>query len=128
MNDRVLKSTEAAKVSKNGDAAFSYVKTVEAKIVSIDLKTLTQTYLCLVCSNPVNINNAVADRNHTRKFKNVITLHPKSIKADVEMVILNGSGQLRSSIDVSPALIEKSISLFQIPPKRYCYETYKQIF
>ena len=70
MNDRILKSTETTKVSKNDDvaifvtneelSALSYGKTVKAKVVSIDLKTLTQTYLCPVCSAPVGINNAVA--------------------------------------------------------------------
>ena len=53
MNDRILKSTETTKVSKNDDtaifvtdeelSAFSYEQTVKAKVVSIDLKTLTQT-------------------------------------------------------------------------------------
>ena len=70
MNDRILKSTESTKVSKNDDvaifvtdeelSAFSYEKTVKAKVVSIDLKTLAQIYLCPVCSAPVSINNAVA--------------------------------------------------------------------
>ena len=70
MNDRILKSTETTKVSKNDDVAifvtneelsdFSYGKTVKAKVVSIDLKTLTQRYLCPVCSAPVSINNAAA--------------------------------------------------------------------
>ena len=41
-------------------SAFLMKKTVKAKVVSIDLKTLTQTYLCPVCSTPVSINNAVA--------------------------------------------------------------------
>ena len=53
MNHHILKSTETNKT-------FSYEKTVKAKVVSIDLKTLTQTYLCTICSIPVSINNAVA--------------------------------------------------------------------
>ena len=68
MNDRVLKSTETTKVSKNDAAifvtdeelsAFSHEKTVNTKVVSIDLKSLTQTYLLPVCSAPVGINSAV---------------------------------------------------------------------
>ena len=70
MNDRILKLTETTKFSKNDDVAifvtdrelcvFSYEKTVKTKVVSTDLKTLTQTYLCPVCSAPVSIDNAVA--------------------------------------------------------------------
>ena len=70
MNDRILKSTETTNVSKNDDvavfvtdeelSAFSYEKIVKAEVVSIDLKTLTQTYLCPIPSAPVSINNAVA--------------------------------------------------------------------
>ena len=70
MNDRILRLTETTKVSKNDDVAifvtdkelcaFSYEKTVKTKVVSTDLKTLTQTYLCPVCSAPVSIDNAVA--------------------------------------------------------------------
>ena len=83
MNDRILKSTETIKVSKNDDltifvtneelSAFSHEKTVKAKVVSIDLKTLTQTYLCPLSSAPVSINNAIA------WCKNAITLHRKLI-------------------------------------------------
>ena len=70
MNDCIVKSTETTKVWKNDHvaifvtdeelSAFSYEKTVKAKVVSIDLKALTQTYLYPVCSAPVNTNNAVA--------------------------------------------------------------------
>ena len=70
INDRTLNSTETTKVSKNDDvaifvtkeelSAFSYEKTVKAKVVSTDLKTLTQIYLCPTCSAPVSINNAIA--------------------------------------------------------------------
>ena len=70
INDRILNSTETTKVSKNDDvaifvtneelSAFSYEKTVKAKVVSTDLKTLTQIYLCPACSAPVSINNAIA--------------------------------------------------------------------
>ena len=78
-NDRILKSIETTKVSKNDVAvfvtdvlnAFSCEKTVKAKHVFIDFKTLIQTYLCPICSAPVSINNAVASR------ENVITLHRK---------------------------------------------------
>ena len=103
MDDRILKSTETTKVSKTDDvaifvtdkefSAFSYEKTVKVKVVSIDLETLTQTYLCSVCSSPVSINNAVAwcvtrdDVSSQSQYKS---------KEDVKMVTLNGSGQLRS--------------------------------
>ena len=69
MNDCILKLTEITKVSKNDVtifltheelSAFSYEKTVKAKVVAIDLNTLAQTYLCPVCSAPVSINNVVA--------------------------------------------------------------------
>ena len=80
-NDRILKSIETTKVSKNDDVAvfvtdeelnaFSCEKTVKAKHVFIDFKTLIQTYLCPICRAPVSINNAVA------WWENVITLHRK---------------------------------------------------
>ena len=118
MNDRILKSTKTIKVSKNDDvaifvtdeelSAFSYEKTVKARVVSIDLKALTQTYLCPVCSAPVSINNAVA---WCEKCDNASSRSQCKSKADVKMVILNESGQLRSTIDVPHALIEKSINL-----------------
>ena len=67
---RVQESTETTKVSKNDDVAifvtneelntFSYEKTMKVQIVSIDLQTLTQTYLCPVYSAPVSVNDAVA--------------------------------------------------------------------
>ena len=75
-----MKSIETTKVSKNDVAvfvtdeelnAFSCEKTVKAKHVFIDFKTLVQTYLCPICSAPVSINNAVAS------WENVITLHRK---------------------------------------------------
>ena len=53
------------------------------------------------------------------------------LKPDVKIVIMNESGQLRSTIDVPHALVKQknpSIWLFQIPQKGYCYKTYKQIF
>ena len=69
MNNRILKATETAKLSRNNDvaifvtdkefSAFSYEETVKAEVVFNDLKTLTQTYLCSVCRAPVSINNAV---------------------------------------------------------------------
>ena len=118
MNDGIFKSTETTKVSKNDDVAifvtdeelraFSYEKTVKAKVLSIDLKTPTQTYLCPVCSTSVNINNAVA---WCEKCDNASSQSQCKSKADVKMVILNESDQLRSTIDVPHALIEKSINL-----------------
>ena len=79
MNDRILKSTETTKVSKNDDVAifvtdeelsvFSYEKTVKAKVVSIDLKTLAQTYLFAALLY-VLIMQLLG-------VKNVITLHRK---------------------------------------------------
>ena len=112
MNDRILKSTETTKVSKNDAAifvtdqalsAFSHEKTVNTKVVSIDLKTLTQTYLRPVCSAHVGINNAVA---WCKKCNNTSLQSQCKSKADVKMVILDVSGQLRSTIDVPNALIE----------------------
>ena len=85
MDDRILKSTEKE------FSAFSYEKTVKAKVVSIDLETLTQTYLCSVCSSPVSINNAWCV---TRD--NVSSQSQCKSKEDLKMVTLNGSGQLRS--------------------------------
>ena len=118
VNDHILKSTETAKVSKNDDvaifatdvelSAFSYEKAVTAKVVSIDLKKLMQTYLCPVCSTPVSINNAVA---WCEKCDNASSQSQCRSKADVKMIILDESGQLRSTIDVPNPLIEKSINL-----------------
>ena len=118
MNDHILKSTETTKISKNDNvaisvtgeelSAFSYEKTVKAKVISIDLKTLTQTYLSPVCSAPVSINNAVA---WCEKCDNALSQSQCKSKADVKMVILDESGQLRSTINVPHALIEKSINL-----------------
>ena len=118
MNDRILKSTETIKVSKNDDvaifvtdeelSAFPYEKSVKAKVVSIDLKTLTQTYVCPVCSAPVSINNAVL---WCEKCDYASSQSQCKSKADVKMVIMNESGRLRSTIDVPHALIEKSINL-----------------
>ena len=118
INDRILKSTETTKVSKNDViaifvtdkelSAFSYEKTLKAKVLSIDLKTMTQKYLCPVCSAPVSINNAVA---WCEKCDNASSQSQCQSKADVKMVILNESGQLRSTIDVPHALIGKSINL-----------------
>ena len=99
MNDRILKSTETVKISKNDDVAifvtdeelraFSYEKTVKAKVVSTDLKTLAQTYSCPVCSAPVSIKNSVA---WCEKCDNASSQSHCKSKADVKMVILNGSG------------------------------------
>ena len=118
MNYRILKSTETTKVSKNDDvaifvtdeelSAFSYKKTVKAEVVSIDIKTLTQTYLCPVCSAPVNTNYAVT---WCEKYDNASLQSQCKSKADVKMVMLTKSGLLRSTIDVPHALIEKSINL-----------------
>ena len=71
-------------------SAFSYEKTVKAKIVSIDLKTLTQTYLCPVCSSPVSINNAAV---RCEKCNNTSAQSQCKSKAVVKMVILNESGR-----------------------------------
>ena len=81
---------------------------MKAKVVSIDLKTLTETYLCPVCRAPVSINNAVA---WCEKCDNASSQSQCKSKADVKMVILNENGQSRSTIDVPHALIEKSINL-----------------
>ena len=118
MNNRILKSTEITKVSKNDDvaifvtdedlSAFSYEKSVKAKVFFIDLKTVAQTYLFSVCSVPVSINNAVA---WYEKCDNASSQSQCKSKADVKMVILNDSGQLRSTIDVPRALTKKSINL-----------------
>ena len=81
---------------------------MKAKVVSIDLKTLTQTYLCPVCSTPVSVNNAVA---WSEKCGNTSLQSDCKLKADVKMVILDESVQLRSIIDVPHALTEKSINL-----------------
>ena len=94
MNDRILKSTETTKVSKNDDvaifvtdeelSAFSHEKTVKAKVVSTDLKTLAQTYLCPARSAPVSINNPVA---WCEKCDNASSQSQCKSKADVKMVI-----------------------------------------
>ena len=111
VNDHILKSTETAKVSKNDDvaifatdvelSAFSYEKAVTAKVVSIDLKKLMQTYLCPVCSTPVSINNAVA---WCEKCDNASSQSQCRSKADVKMIILDESGQLISTIDVPKSI------------------------
>ena len=118
MNDRILKATETTKLSRNNDvaifvtdkefSAFSYEETVKAEVVFNDLKTLTQTYLCSVCRAPVSINNAVT---WCKRCDNASSQSQCKSKADVRMVILNESGQLRSFINVRLALIEKSINL-----------------
>ena len=118
MNDRILKSTKTTKASKNDDvaifvtdeelSAFSYEKTVKAKVVSIDFKTLAQTYICPFCSAPVSSNSAVS---WCEKRDNASSQSQCKLKADVKMVILNESGQLRSTIDVPHTLMEKSINL-----------------
>ena len=41
-------------------SAFSYERSVKAKLVFTDLETLTQIYPCPLCSTPVSINNEVA--------------------------------------------------------------------
>ena len=88
---------------------------MRAKVVSTDLKTLPQTYLCPVCSAPVSINNAVA---WCGKCDNASSQSHCKSKEDVKMVILDESGQLRSTIDVPHALIEKSINLVVSKPPR----------
>ena len=118
MNDCISKSAETTKVSKNDDVAifvtneklstYSYGKTVNAKIVSFDFKILTQTYLRPVCSAPVSINNAAA---WCEKCDNASSQSDCKLKADLKMVIFDESVQLRSTIDVPHALIEKSINL-----------------
>ena len=118
MNECILKATETAKLSRNNDVAifvtdkefstFSYEETVKAEVVFNDLKTLTQTYLCSICRAPVSINNAVT---WCKRCDNTSSQSQCKSKADVKMVILNESGQLRSSINVRLALIEKSINL-----------------
>ena len=111
VNDHILKSTETTKVSENNDvatfvtdvelSAFSYENAVTAKVVSIDLKKLTQTYLCPVCSTPVSINNAVA---WCEKCDNASSQSQCRSKADVKMMILDESGQLISTIDVPKSI------------------------
>ena len=111
VNDHILKSTETTKVSENNDvatfvtdvelSAFSYENAVTAKVVSIDLKKLTQTYLCPVCSTPVSINNAVA---WCEKCDNASSQSQYRSKADVKMMILDESGQLISTIDVPKSI------------------------
>ena len=111
VNDHILKSTETTKVSENNDvatfvtdvelSAFSYENAVAAKVVSIDLKKLTQTYLCPVCSTPVSINNAVA---WCEKCDNASSQSQCRSKADVKMMILDESGQLISTIDVPKSI------------------------
>ena len=111
VNDHILKSTETTKVSENNDvatfvtdvelSAFSYENAVTAKVVSIDLKKLTQTYLCPVCSTPVSINNAVA---WCEKCDNASSQSQCRSKADVKMIILDESGQLISTIDVPKSI------------------------
>ena len=111
VNDHILKSTETTKVSENNDvatfvtdvelSAFSYENAVTAKFVSIDLKKLTQTYLCPVCSTPVSINNAVA---WCEKCDNASSQSQCRSKADVKMMILDESGQLISTIDVPKSI------------------------
>ena len=81
---------------------------MNAKVVSIDLKTLPQTYLCPVCSAPVSIINAVA---WCGKCDNASSQSHCESKEGVKMVKLDESGQLKSTIDVPHALIEKSINL-----------------
>ena len=115
MNDCIMKSTETTKVSKNDDVAifvtdeelnaFSYERPVKAEFFFIDLKTLTQIYLCPVCSAPVSVNNAVA---WCERCDNASSQTQCKSKADVKMVMLNESGKLRSTINVPHALIEKS--------------------
>ena len=102
MNDCILKSFETAKVSKNDEvaifvtdeeiSAFSYEKT---EVVSIDLKAVTQTYLCSVCHEPVIINNALAS---CKKCENTSLQSQSKLKAEVKMVILNDNDQLRSNL------------------------------
>ena len=111
VNDHILKSTETTKVSENNDvatfvtdvelSAFSYENAVTAKVVSIDLKKLTQTYLCPVCSTPVSINNAVA---WCEKCDNASSQSQCRSKADVKMMILDESDQLISTIDVPKSI------------------------
>ena len=81
---------------------------MKAKVVSTDLKTLTQKYLCPACSAPVSINNAVAS---CEKCDNASSQGQCKSKADVKMVILNESGQLRSTINIPHALIETFFNL-----------------
>ena len=88
---------ETTKVSKNDVVAFCYEKSVKAKVVSTDLKTLTQIYLYPVCSAPLSINNAVA---WCKECNNVSSQSQCKSIADMKMVILDESGQLGSTIDV----------------------------
>ena len=77
-----MKSTETTKVSKNDDvaifltgeelSAFSHEKMGKAKVVSNDLKTMTQIYLCPVCSAPVSITIM-----QLFGVKNAVTFHCK---------------------------------------------------
>ena len=102
MNDCILKSFETAKVSKSDEvaifvtdeeiSAFSYEKT---EVVSIDLKTLTQTYLCSVSREPVIINNELA---LCKKCEQTSPQSQSNLKAEVKMVMLNDNGQLRSNL------------------------------
>ena len=135
MNDRILKSTETTKVSKNDDVAifvtdeglssFSYEKTLKVEFVSVDVKTMTQTYLCPVCRASVSIINAVA---WWKRCDNASLQSQCKSKADVKMIILNESGQFYHQCATRFNRKIYQFGSFTYTQKGYCYETYKQIF
>ena len=114
-DNRVLKSTENTEVSEN--KVLDLVKTDEdnvdvsvsetkmaAKVVSIDLKTLSETYQCSECNAPVVIRSGLA---WCDACSHVSTQSVCKSKAFVSLGVVTDSDPSRYPIRISHSLIEK---------------------
>ena len=83
-------------------------KKCESKVFKIDGTTVIQTYLSSACSSPVNISNTVG---YCQVCDNVSSQNECKLKTDVNMTVLDESGQMRLYIFVPHKIIE---NLFNI--------------
>ena len=125
--ERVLKSTENSEAVENGaldliknddddnDASINETKMV-AKVVTIDLKTLGQTYQCAECNAPVTIQAALA---WCQACDNVSSQSVCKAKAFVNASIVSDTDHSRYHIKIAHSLIEKKFDIIisNVPKK-----------
>ena len=118
-DERVLESTENTEVSENTtlglvkivkddkDVPFDETK-IAAEVVSIDLKTLTQTYQCSKCTAPVTIQNGLA---WCDACNHVSSQTVCKAKAYVIVGVVTDTDPLRCRIKISHFPLRKNLIL-----------------
>ena len=107
-NDIEVTTSDDDDDDDDDDNDDAYISPDVAKVVTLDLKTFVQTYLCSNCNVSVSTENGLAWCNNC---DNVSAQSACKSKAYLGLVVLKDNDQSRLHIDVSHWTIERKFDL-----------------